>query len=203
MRVITAAEIAEARLPLQPVYDLVLEGFDLVARGEVECPPKLGIHPRPGAFTHVMAAYVPTKDLAGTKVVSVYPDNLSKGLDATHGMILMQSPETGTPTHLVDAVWITNARTAMVSMVDVKYLANPEPSFGIVGATGAMGRAHIHAIATVFPGSRVHVGSRSRSRLDALLADCAALPCELIPTDSDEAIVRESDVVIVCTLSQS
>ena len=198
-RILTDQDIAAASLPLMDVYDLVVEGFRLHGRGEFECPPKVGIHTRPGAFTHAMPAYLPTKDLAGTKLVSVYPDNPARGLPSLNGLILMLDPETGMVTDQIDAAWVTKVRTAMVSMVDATWLANPDPVFGVVGATGVTGRAHLDAIATVFPGSRVLVGSRSPERLRNLLADFAAAPIEIVATPSDEAIVRECDVVIVCT----
>jgi len=199
VRILTDQDIAAASLPLMDVYDLVVEGFRLQARGEFECPPKVGIHTRPGAFTHAMPAYLPTKDLAGTKLVSVYPDNPARGLLSLNGLILMVDPETGMVTDQIDAAWVTKVRTAMVSMVDAQWLGNPDPVFGVIGATGVTGRAHLDAIATVFPGSRVLVGSRSPDRLRNLLADFAAAPIEIVAASSDEAIVRECDVVIVCT----
>lgn len=199
LRVVSADDIAAAELPLRDIYDLVVEGCELHGRGEFEFPPKVGVHPRPGAFTHAMPAYLPTKNLAGTKVVSVYPDNPVVGLPATNGIIVMTDPETGIPYSIVDAAWETSVRTAMVSMVDVRFLANPDPIFGIVGATGATGRAHIEAIAAMFPGSRILVDSRSPERLRALIADFASHPCEVIAAADTEQIVRDGDVVIVCT----
>jgi ornithine cyclodeaminase/alanine dehydrogenase len=198
-RVITEQDIAAADLPLTDIYDLVVEGFQLHGRGESECPPKVGIHPRPGAFTHAMPAYLPTKDLAGAKVVSVYPDNPARGVASTSGLILMLDPETGTVTDVLDASWVTKVRTAMVSMVDVRWLGNPDPVFGIIGATGVTGRAHLDALAATFPGSRVLVGSRSPERLSDLLRDYAGASLDIVVTAGNEGIVRECDALIVCT----
>lgn len=198
-RHISEEQLLRADLPLRDVYDLVLEGFELHGRGEYELPAKQGVHPRPGAFIHAMPAYLPTKNLAGTKLVSVYPQNAEHGMAATHGIIVMMEPESGRVQSLVDAAWITNIRTAMVSMADAVHLANPAPVFGIVGATGGTGRAHIAAIATVFPGSRILVNSRSRERCEQLVVDFAEYPCEVIPTESYEAVVKGCDVLIVCT----
>lgn len=198
-RVVSATEIAEAHLPLRDVYDLVREGFELWGRGQVECPPKVGVHTRPGAFLHAMPAYLPTKDLVGTKLIGVYPDNSAHHIPSTNGVIVLMDPETGVPTSFLDAGWITSVRTAMVSMVDTSLLANPDPIFGIVGATGVTGRAHIEAIAAVFPGSRALVHSRGSERLEGLLRDYADAPCQLEPAGSLEQVVRESSVLIVCT----
>ena len=198
-RIVSAAEIAASGVQLRDVYELVLEGFRLWAGGQAECPPKTGVHTRPGAFVHAMPAYLPTKDIAGTKIISVYPGNAARDLATTNGIIVMIDPETGIPTCILDAGWITSVRTAMVSMVDVRFLANPDPTFGIIGATGVTGRAHIDAITAIYPGSRVLVGSRSAARVANLLADYADSACRLEPVGSDEAIVCGSDIVIVCT----
>ena len=198
-RLVSAAEISAVALPLEDVYDLVVEGFRLHGVGETECPPQVGVHPRPGAFIHAMPAYLPTRDITGTKLISVYPGNAERGLPSTNGVIIMHDAHTGIPIAILDAGWVTSVRTAMVSMVDTTFLANPDPVFGIIGATGVTGRAHLDAIAAIFPGSRVLVGSRDPERLGVLLADFANAPCELMPCPDPEAIVRGSDVVIVCT----
>ena len=198
-RFISAQEIEDAQFPLQGVFDLVTEGFRLHARGEFEMPPKIGVHTRPGALMHAMPVYLPTKQLAGTKLVSVYPENPARGMAAMSGVIAMLDPDTGHHTDFIDAAWITNMRTAMVSMVDATYLAVPNPVFGVVGATGACGRAHLEAIAEIFPGSQVLLNSRSRERCVALQREFADHALNLSVEMHLEALVRTCDVVIVVT----
>ena len=111
----------------------------------------------------------------------------------------MMDPDTGIMTDTVDARWATNTRTAMVSMVDTRFLAKAKPVFGIIGATGNCGRAHIEAIATIFPGSTVIVNSRSQERCEDLVRGFEDFPCELIIGMNQEAVVKECDVLIVCT----
>ena len=197
--VISAQEIAQAQLPLRDVYDLVLEGFRLHARGEYEMPSKLGVHTRPGALMHAMPVYLPSEQLAGTKLVSVYPRNPERGMAALSGVIAMFDPETGEHSEVIDAAWITNTRTAMVSMVDVAYLAVPNPVFGVIGATGASGRAHLDAIAEIFPGSQVLLNSRSRERCEVLQREFADQALNLRVEMNLEQLVRTCDVVIVVT----
>ena len=198
-RSVSGQDIADARFPIQDVYDLVLEGFLLHSLGEYEMPPKQGVHTRARSFMHAMPAYLPTKRLAGTKLISVYPENVERGLDATTGIIVMMDPDSGIVSDIVDARWITNTRTAMVSMVDTKLLAKENPVFGIVGATGSCGRAHIEAIGAIFPGSQVIVNSRSQERCEHLLDEFDHLPCQLVIRMDLEAVVKECDVLIVCT----
>jgi alanine dehydrogenase len=198
--VVTHEDILEAGLPLSEVFKLVQHGFSLHGQGLYENPPKQGLHPRPRAFMHAMPAYLPSLDIAGTKLVSVYPDNPAKGLDATTGMVVMMDPDTGLSKAFVDAMWITNIRTAMVSMVATKWLSPKEnPVFGIVGATGASGRAHIECIAEMFPGAEVLVNSRSLERCEQVLKDFSPLDCVMRVEMNQEALTKQCDVLVVCT----
>lgn len=197
---VSAEQIAAVPIPLGDIYDLVEEGFRLQGCGEFELPAKQGIHPRSQSFLHAMPAYLPTKDLAGAKFVSVYPGNASKGVPTTSGVIVMLDSDTGIVTAILDAAWITNMRTAMASMVDARYLAaTPRPVFGIVGAAGACGRAHLEAIAATAPGSRVLLNSRTPAKCDQLLQEFGNEPLDLAVQLNYEAIVKECDVLIVCT----
>lgn len=198
-RFISHQEITDADFPLQDVYDLVLEGFRLHGLGQSENPPKQAVHTRPRAFMHAMPAYLPTKDIAGTKLVSVYPDNPEKGLDSTTGIVVMMDPGSGITTAIVDARWLTNTRTAMVSIVTAKLLAKSNPVFGIVGATGASGRAHIEAICEFYPGSRVLVNSRNEQRCTELIEAYRERDTSPILRMDQEAVVKECDVLVVCT----
>ena len=46
------------------------EMFREKGQGNVEMPPKPGIHTRPDAFIHAMPAYIPSLEAAGMKWVS-------------------------------------------------------------------------------------------------------------------------------------
>ncbi|HET9460780.1 MAG TPA: hypothetical protein VFO56_02485, partial [Gaiellaceae bacterium] len=57
-----------------------------LARGEVEMPAKVGVHPRPDAFCHAMPAYLRDLDVVAMKWVSGYPANPAKGLPYISGV---------------------------------------------------------------------------------------------------------------------
>lgn len=196
----SAEQICKANVPLKTVYNLVLEGFRLHGLGLYENPPKQGIHTRHGAFLNAMPTYLPSLDIAGTKLVSVYPDNPSRGMNALMGIIVLIDPNTGESRAILDAHWITNARTAMVSMLTSKFLsAKDSPVFGIVGATGASGRAHIDAIACIYPDSKIIVNNRYIDRCSALCSEYSEKNIDLHIEMNQKSVVRDSDVIIVCT----
>lgn len=198
IRMISDQQIRGLNILQQDIFDLVLSGFKQHGIGDYENPPKQAIHTQPRAFMHAMPGYLPKEGLAGTKLVSVYPDNPSKGIPSTTGIIVMLDPETGLSQSVLDATWITNVRTAAVSMVTAKFLSpNQTPTFGIVGATGASGRAHLDAIRELYPDSRILVTSRSAVGCKTLIKEYAEI--QISSESSIEALTKSCDVLVVCT----
>lgn len=198
IRMISDGQIRGLNILQQDIFDLVLSGFQQHGKGDYENPPKQAIHTQPRAFMHAMPGYLPRSGLAGTKLVSVYPDNPSKGIPSTTGIIVMLDPETGLSQSVLDATWITKVRTAAVSMVTTKILSQKKnPTFGIVGATGASGRAHLDAIRELHPDSRVLVNSRSHVGCKVLIEEYPEIQISF--ESSVEAITKSCDVLVVCT----
>jgi ornithine cyclodeaminase/alanine dehydrogenase-like protein (mu-crystallin family) len=118
--------------------------------GRVEMPPKPGIHPLPDAFIHAMPAYIPALRSAGIKWVSGYPQNQAKGLPYITGLLVLNDPETGLPTAVMDCAWVTAMRTGAATAVAARHLARPDSSSVGILACGVQGRSNLEALACVF-----------------------------------------------------
>ncbi len=143
------ADVERIGLPVSEVIDAVEEAFREKGAGRTEMPPKPGIHTMPDAFIHAMPAYIEGMRAAGLKWVSGYPENRKRGLPYISGLIILNDPDTGMPTCVMDASWVTAKRTAAATAVATKYLAIPGASvFGILGC-GVQGRTNLEAVAAV------------------------------------------------------
>jgi ornithine cyclodeaminase len=88
-------------------------------------------------------------DIAGTKVITVFPGNHGTEFDAHQGAILVFETGHGCLRAIVDATAITAVRTGAVSGVATNLLANPDAGeLAILGA-GTQGRVHLEAISLV------------------------------------------------------
>ena len=145
------ADVARAGLGMSEIIDIVERVFQEKAKGNVEMPPKPGIHPLPDSFIHAMPAYVPALNAAAMKWVSGYPQNPAQGLPYIAGLVILNDPETGFPLAVMDASWITAMRTAAASAVAAKYLARPDPHVLAVIGCGVQGRSHAEAMTAAFP----------------------------------------------------
>ena len=168
---------------------------------EFENPPKPGIHPLKGTFIHAMSGYLPRKEAAGMKWVSGFSDNYSLGLPNIMGLIVLNDVNSGRPLAVMDGGYITALRTAAVSGVAAKYLANPDAKIvGIVG-TGVQGRYNLLSLKEVLPGiEAVKVFDTHAEILKKFMAAMAAkVPFGIEICDSAQEVIEGSDVVVTAT----
>ena len=153
---LSQADVASVGLTMAEVIDLVEKAFHEKGEGRVEMPPKPGIHPGGGDnFIHAMPAYIPAMGSAGLKWVSGYPENYKRNLPYISGLLILNDPETGLPTAVMDCSWITAMRTAAATAVAARKLARPESSrLGILGC-GVQGTTNTEALRVLFPVEKV------------------------------------------------
>lgn len=88
----------------------------------------------------------------GMKWVSVFPENLYlKNLPNLSAVILLSELENGFPVAFMEGTLCSNMRTAAMSAIAAKHLANPEPkTIGFIG-TGEQAKSHFLAMKYTFP----------------------------------------------------
>jgi len=175
--------------PVEAQLDLVEQTYVAMAAGEVELPPKPGIHPRKDAFIHAMPAYLRGSDVAAMKWVSGYPGNPERGLPYISGVIVVNDPETGIPVGLMDAAEITAARTAAASGVCVRRFAPSGWKTAAILGCGEQGRYHAVVLRTLEPEVVIRAYDVDRRRAQAM-----PVPVEVV--DDPRDAVRDADVVV-------
>lgn len=169
--------------------ELAARVYRSMARGEVEMPPKIGVHPRADAFLHAMPAYLRELDVVAMKWVSGYPDNPARGLSAISGVIVVNDVETGVPVAVLDAAEITAARTAAASGACVQAFAPADWSVVAVLGCGEQGRYHCEVLRALNPDCEIRaydpVTERAREVCPGALVG-----------DDPRAAVAGADVVV-------
>src|SRR5574338_357307 len=153
---LSRADVESVNLPMQAIIEYLEKAFMEKGNGNVEMPPKPGIHTMPDAFIHAMPAYIPSMQSAGIKWVSGYPENFKRGLPYISGLMILNGIETGIPYAVMDCAWITAMRTGAASALAAKYLARPESETVGILACGVQGRANLDALSCLFPIKRVY-----------------------------------------------
>lgn len=155
-----------------------------------------------GTCLSVMYAALSDRDLFGAKVLSVYPENFSRGLPSHRGAILLFNTKDGTPVALVDGGELTGWRTAAASAVATRALSRTDSSTLAVFGYGEQARRHIEAISLVRPIRRIHVWGRDAWKAAQFAAEqtTAGFDASAFP-DAREALIK-ADIVCTTTSAQ-
>lgn len=158
---LSRADVEAVGVPMPEILAALEEAFRQHGQGQVEMPPKPGVHSRPDAFIHAMPCYIPGPEAIGVKWVAGYPDNPQRGLPYISGLLVLNDADTGLPLAVMDCTWITAKRTGAATALSARYLARPDSqTVGILGC-GVQGRSNLEALRVLFPIQRVMAYDRT------------------------------------------
>jgi ornithine cyclodeaminase/alanine dehydrogenase len=147
-------------------------------------------------FFNTMPCIIPSIKSAGAKLVSRFPWRTP----AIDGQILLYSTETGMLEYLMDAAWITAARTGAVAASSIRMFANP--SFANVSfiGLGNTARATLACFLSIYPEKEVTIRLlRYKNQTDLFIrrfSDISTVKFEVV--DSVTSLVKGADVLVSC-----
>jgi len=129
-------------------------------------------------------------------------ENREKGLPRSILTFILNDADTGAPLAFMSANLLSAYRTGAIPGVGARYLARPDSrTVGILGP-GVMAKTSLAAFVAVCPQiNRVKVKGRGQKNLDAFLVwlrDTFPQITSVEVVDSEEAVVRDCDVVTFC-----
>jgi ornithine cyclodeaminase len=135
----------------------------------------------------------------GIKLVTVNPSNPDRGLPLIHAVYVLFGGRSTEPRAVIDGAALTSLRTAAVSGLATRHLANPEAERLVIFGAGVQGHSHLQAMRAVRPIWLVTVVSRSPERAAELVDRARALDMEA-SVGGPEAVTK-ADIVCTCTTS--
>lgn len=154
------------------IADCIEAAIKAEAAGTLWTAPKCAFVPGDGRYMMATLAATDTPQVVAVKSVMVSPDNPARGLPSINGAILLLDSKTGLLRAVMDANWVTEVRTAGLSAVVAKRLADPQSaSIGFIGC-GVQARSHLAAFADLFPVREIRAFGRGQANID-LLCDTA------------------------------
>lgn len=177
------------------VADAIEGALIAKAEGRLHTSPKSAI--LPGESRYMMSTLAVGDDgFVVVKQVSVCPDNPQRGLAAINGAIMALDAQTGLLRAVVGANWITAVRTAALSAVAARRLADPQSrSIAFVG-TGVQAHSHLAAFADLFPLEQARVYGRGQANIDKLCQTASAMGLDAQAFSSPVEALREADLVV-------
>ncbi len=199
MRFIDREEVAR-RLTHPLAIRIVREAMIALSRGETRQLLRSILPLSPGRLYGAMTGALGTHGPFGSKVLSVFQENVARGGQSHQGLVLLFDPESGAPVCAVHAGELTAIRTAAASAVATDALARKEARTLAILGTGEQAATHLRAIREVRSLERAIVWGRSAGRAGAFASRMErefGLPVRA--AGSAREAVAEADVV--CTVT--
>lgn len=203
MLALTADDI-RTLVPMRDAIALMKEAFRELFDGAAIAPLRTPIEVAPEhAVSLFMPAIVPSVGGLGVKVVSVFPNNPSRGLPTIHAIICLINPENGAPLAIMDGTYLTALRTGAVSGAATDLMARPQARILALFGAGAQAVTQAEAICAVRPIEEIRLVARSAEKgaafIERLRIHAPSLAdCVYIVRDSAEAL-RDADVICTAT----
>ena len=184
------------RLGITPgeIADAIEDALVAKSEGRLFTTPKSAILPGDGRYMMATLA-VGDDGLIVVKQVSVTPENPERGLPTSNGAIMVLDAQTGLLRAILGANWVTAHRTAALSAVAARKLADPaSETIAFVGC-GVQADSHLMAFREMFPLTRVLAVGRGQKNVDRFCAFARAEGLEAEHTGAEEAL-KQADIVV-------
>ena len=201
MIVLSKEQIEEMVDPDQ-MMDQIEEAYRIYGSGEFYMPPRPTVE-----HENKQLMYMPcyTKDIIGTKILSIFPENSKLGLPSIDGIVLLNDYTTGAPLAVMDGQSVTAWRTGAVGGVGIRHLSRKDcRTVGIIGAgmqgfhqaVYACAERDIHHVYVFNHSDRDLTDYLERLKKAIDKEDVKVVQCKAV-----EELVRNSD--IICTTTPS
>jgi ornithine cyclodeaminase len=192
-------DIARLGFTDDEILAAVEQGLLAQGNGQTVIEPRVHLTPDPAFRGHfnVLRGYIAPMNLAGVKIVGDYVDNYKQGLPSEMAMLNLFDPRTGMPVAMLDATFITDARTGAITALGAKHLARKNSK--VLGHIGARGTAYwnVRLLNHLFDFDEIRIHSRrpeSREKFAAKLEQ--DLGKKITITEDWESCVRGADIVV-------
>ena len=146
-----------------------------------------------------------TKEITGTKLVSVFPGNKAKNKPAIYGIFVLNDTETGEPVAIINGTKLTAVRTGAVGAAAAKHLApSAINTLGVIG-TGVQAYHQALMIAMTLRTDKIIIGARDLNKAEQMKEQLVEkLPgISFVTTTDNNYLVTASDVIVTATSSSA
>lgn len=192
-------------LPMRECIEVMARAFAALSRGEASMPQRQIVWlPEKAGALGLMPAHLNGLGVLGVKAVTFFPRNEGTDIDSHQGAVLLFEAGRGRLLAVIDATSVTAVRTAAVTGLATRLLANPDAGDLALVGSGVQARTHLEAMLLVRPIRRVRVASKTPERAksfaerEAERHGIAVTPCATV-----REAVEGADIVCAATSSRT
>lgn len=186
----------------------VKDALELYSKGDSHIPLRINIDiPKEKGESLYMPGYVEGADALGVKIVSMYPENPEKGLEAIYSTMVLKDSKTGEICSIMDGNYLTQLRTGAVSGAATDLLSREDSSiFALIG-TGGQAKSQLEAILNVRNIKEVKVYGRNREKAEKFVNKMKEelgkqFDFNIVATDNSKEAIENADIITCVTTAK-
>lgn len=146
------------------------DALELYSKRKSDIPLRINIDvEKENGQSLYMPGYLAHEEALGVKILSVYPENIKKGLDSISSTMVLKNEKTGEISSIMDGTYLTKLRTGAVVGAATDILARKESSiFALIG-TGGQAKTQLEAVLNVRAIEEVRVYGRDKDKARAFV----------------------------------
>ena len=201
------AEEVHKSLPMKEAIEAMKNAYASLSSGRAVVPLRMGL-PIPGseALSLFMPAYVHSTDgqALAIKVVSLFPDNPTRGLAYIQAAVLVFDPQTGRAIALLEGSSLTAIRTGAASGAAIDLLARQDSKVAAVFGAGTQGRTQLEAACTARKIETAFIYDANVDKARAFVKEMNGkdpIPRDIRVAGSASEAIEYADVICTATTS--
>lgn len=203
MLILTKADI-EKVFTMRDAIDADIEALKFYTEGKSIVPLRTNINiEKSQGQSLFMPAYVDGVHATGVKIVSVFPNNIEKGLTSVPASMVLMDADTGFVNCIMDGTYVTQIRTGAVSGAATELLANQDAKIMALFGTGGQAKGQLEAVLTVRKIEEVRVFDLSYERAAAfaeeMTKDLGHYGATIIPVKTSDECIENADIITTVT----
>lgn len=154
-------------------------------------------------YSLIMPSFLNDMGGLGVKVVTIFPENVEKGIPATQAVIMLFDTNNGVPIALLDGTYITGLRTGSGTGVATNHLAHKDASALAIIGTGGMAPGQLEAVAAVRDIKKVYVYNRTKQKAEKFIKDMQDIYVNMnfILKETPKEALEDAEIVVTTTAS--
>lgn len=191
-------------LSMKEAIEAVAEGMKIYSSGQCQAPLRTRIDAGGRGTILFMPAYTDKICMAGIKIVSVFPGNVSLGKPPVPATMLLISGDTGEVVCAMDGTYLTKLRTGAVQGLATKILSREDSKVALIIGCGSQAPYQVQALLAVRSLEKLYLHDIDMAKAQSLAGEVKKLHpwLEVSAVEDPKTVMKECDIVIAVTTSK-
>lgn len=182
------------------------ECFKIFSEGKSEVPLRTTIQaPNHNGVFLFMPSYVEELDVAGLKVVNIFPENVKENLPTAPAQVLLIDGKTGIVSSILDGTYVTQLRTGASSGAAFDLFAIKDAKIGALIGTGGQAATQLEAMMVVRQLDEVRVfdldPNRRQTFVNRMREELKCYNTKIVEVISSDDAIENADIIVTVTPS--